>query len=303
MLQNIVQRRLLRRGGYLTLDYFAQNCEIPPLSVSHLDTLGLIWETPIWAIQRLLYWEIYEEFPDCDEEFQAHYSIWRLREDRSSSNDINKAIDYIKKLHSVLNRGWSFWGVDLGASRISSGFSFSRIRVGRIGVSGIRRSIKYSYETELLQKIEILTKDYVESICVTSSNQNSNSDNEGRPTIMIQESQDWYADVTVMFSGVGQLCQGRLLAGGIVFLSDIIGYIQCFIVICIPFFLTDLIGFIQCFFIIGVPCQIANKFLCYYDAKLYNKDNPKMTLIIIGLAINLIPLLLLLAGFGITAII
>ncbi|MDR3196381.1 MAG: hypothetical protein LBU34_00810 [Planctomycetaceae bacterium] len=112
------------------------------------------------------------------------------------------------------------------------------------------------------------------------SNQNSNPDKENNQTIVIvQESQGMYALLTFFFSGVGQLCQGRLLAGGLVFLSD-------------------MIGFIQCFFIIGIPFQIVNRILCICDAALYKKDNPKMTLIIIGLAVNLIPLVLLILGLS-----
>ncbi|MDR1382797.1 MAG: hypothetical protein LBJ67_02965 [Planctomycetaceae bacterium] len=115
-----------------------------------------------------------------------------------------------------------------------------------------------------------------------NSNQDFNPEKQGnnQTVVIVQESQGMYALLTFFFSGIGQLCQGRLLAGGLVFLSDIIGYIQC------------------CF-LIGIPFQIANRILCICDAALYKKEKPKMTLVIIGFAINLIPLVvLIILGLG-----
>ncbi|MDR1141630.1 MAG: hypothetical protein LBL62_08055 [Planctomycetaceae bacterium] len=111
------------------------------------------------------------------------------------------------------------------------------------------------------------------------SNFDPNQNRNNQTVVIVQESQGMYALLTFFFSGVGQLCQGRLGAGALVFLSD-------------------LIGFIQCFFIIGIPFQIVNRILCICDAALYKKDKPKMTLVIIGFVVNLIPLMLLIFGLG-----
>ncbi|MDR2170927.1 MAG: hypothetical protein LBP59_12360 [Planctomycetaceae bacterium] len=159
----MLQRRLRSNGGYLRLNYFMPNHEIPCLELDTKGILGTFLVSPLWGIERVLYWTVYEKISD-------DYEIWSLRKNTYSNEDMNKACEYLKALHTVLVCGWSTWGVGLCNTTIFSGFSL--IPAGMIIFGGIRRiGVTDLQSTELLQKIDTLTEDYFfKSICGTITN-------------------------------------------------------------------------------------------------------------------------------------
>jgi hypothetical protein len=157
----------MSNGGYLRLNYFIFNSEIPPLEFDALGFVGTFLESPFWCFERMLYWTVHEKlYDDDDDEFA--YEIWKLKKEIYSNENLNKACNYLKSLHPVLNRGWSRWGVSLSNTMTLSGFSF--VKAGRIGFDGIRHSgVSDLQSAELLQNIDILTKSYIQSIHKTNN--------------------------------------------------------------------------------------------------------------------------------------
>jgi hypothetical protein len=144
-------------SGYLGLCFYRHNCAIPFLEVDTKKLLGLLCY-PGRMINRILFWTIYERFPD-------YYDAWCLRKNISSDDDMNKAIEYVKEVISILNCGWILCSVRLSNPLIFSGFSL--IRAACIELDGLPRiGVKYSSEVALKQRIRIITNDYLDS-CTT----------------------------------------------------------------------------------------------------------------------------------------
>ncbi|MDR1291610.1 MAG: hypothetical protein LBK06_10455 [Planctomycetaceae bacterium] len=141
-------------GGYLGIGFYRYNCEVPFLEMDCREIIGTIW-TPFWCVKRMLFWKIYRKFLDG-------YDVWCLRKNTSSDSDMNKAMEYFKEIRSILNCGWSYWDISLSNPLTFSGLSL--VRAGCIEISGInRREANYAYRTALVEKISILTNDYMTS--------------------------------------------------------------------------------------------------------------------------------------------
>jgi hypothetical protein len=155
----MLRRRLFSNGGYLMLEFFITNSKIPLLYLDSKGIIGSFLVSPFLGVSRILFWTIYEKLPDG-------YDVWCLRKNTYSNDDMNKAVEYFKGIHSFLTYGWSTWNVCFSNTIIIEGLS--PIHAGRIWIGGIRRiGINDSCATELLHKIDILTEYYVTSICVT----------------------------------------------------------------------------------------------------------------------------------------
>jgi hypothetical protein len=157
----MLKRHLLSNGGYLRLNFFIHDHKIPPLEFDALGFVGTL-ETPLWGIKRILYWTAYEKLSDG-------YEIWKLRKNTYSNEDTNKACEYLKALHPVMNCGWSTWTIRLSNTTIFSGFSL--VGAGKISLSGIRRIGVYDLQSvKLVQRIDAITERYFTSIKNTVAN-------------------------------------------------------------------------------------------------------------------------------------